>query len=145
LAVSGMTNLAGLADDILVDTLLMEIAGLLGRFIEFGEHGHIDLRAMPLSPACIDNLERRLGQGEVTAVVQAAGRSDIRETGFPGVWWTRHEDEAGRLIALLIEVADVPSILAAERVDMARGRQGLRGRTHLAGHAASHKRTVAGP
>jgi len=140
-----MTNLAALADDILVDTLLMEIAGLLGRFIEYGEHGRIDLRAMPLSPACLANLEQRLGQGEVTAVIAAAGRSDIRETGFPGVWWTRHEDEAGRLIALLIEVADVPSILLADRVDMARGRQRLRSRTHLAAHAASHPRTVRGP
>jgi len=140
-----MTNLAALADEILVDTLLMEIAGLLGRFIEYGEYGTIDLRAMPLSPACIANLEQRLGQGEVTAVVGAVGRSNIRETGFPGVWWTRHEDDAGRLIALLIEVADVPSILLADRVDMARGRQGLRSRTHLAGHAASHRRTVPRP
>ncbi len=139
-----MTELASLADDILVDTLLMEIAGLLGRFIRHGERGSIDLRAMPLSPGCIASLEQRLGQGEVTAVVEAAGRSDIRETGIPGVWWSRHEDEAGRLIGLLIDIADVPAILRSAREDMSLGLQRLPGRTHLATHAASRARMAPG-
>jgi hydrogenase-1 operon protein HyaF len=51
----------------------------------------------------------------------AAGRSEIRETSFPGVWWTKHEDEAGRIIALLIEVTAVPDILPASIADMKRG------------------------
>jgi hydrogenase-1 operon protein HyaF len=139
-----LTDLGSLADDILVDTLLMEIAGLLGQLVEHGKDGSIDLRAMPLSPACIASLEQRLGHGEVTAVVQAAGRSDIRETGIPGVWWSRHEDEAGRLIALLIDIADVPPLLRTARADMVRGLQRLPDRTHVAAHAASHPRVVAG-
>ena len=109
---SRMTDFASLADDGLVDALLMEVAGLLHRLIEHGEAGTIDLRGLPLSPSCIANLEQRLGQGEITVQLDAAGRSEIRETGFPGVWWTRHADEAGRVIAMLIEVAVVPDIAA---------------------------------
>ncbi len=129
-----MTDLASLADDILVDTLLMEIADLLGQFIAHGAHGSIDLRAMPLSTTCLASLEHRLGQGEVSAVVAAAGRSDIRETGIPGVWWSRHEDEAGRLIALLIDIGDVPALLRTARADMVRGLQTLPSLTNVAAH-----------
>ncbi len=136
-----MTDLATLADDGLVDALLMEIADLLGRLIDHGEAGTIDLRGLPLSPSCIANLEQRLGHGEITVQLEAAGRSEIRETGFAGVWWTRHSDEAGRVIALLIEVAMVPEILRADRDDMISGLQRLPGRTHVASHATSHTRT----
>jgi hydrogenase-1 operon protein HyaF len=139
-----MTDLSSLADDVLVDTLLMELAGLLARLIEHGEEGSIDLRAMPLSPACIASLEQRLGRGEVTAVVMAAGRSDVHETEFPGVWWSRHEDEAARLIALQIDVAEIPAILRSDRADMRRGLQRLPGRTHVAAHEAAHPRAVSG-
>jgi hydrogenase-1 operon protein HyaF len=139
-----MTDRSAFDDDVLVDTLLMELASLLGRLIEHGEESSIDLRAMPLSPACITMLEQRLGRGEVTAVVLAAGRSDVHETEFPGVWWSRHEDEAGRLIALLCDVTEVPPILRSNRADMAAGLQRLPNRTHLSAFAAAHLRPVPG-
>jgi hypothetical protein len=41
------------------------------------------------------------------------------------VWWTRHADETGRIVALLIEVAEVPEILRATKADMERGVQRL--------------------
>ncbi len=126
-----MTALATPAEDGLVDALLMEIAGLLDRLIAHGEAGSIDLRGLPLSPSCLANLERRLGQGEVTMDLDAAGRSALRETGFPGVWWTRHADEGGRVVALLIEVAVVPDIVRADVADMAHGLRRLRGRTPI--------------
>ena len=94
-----MTDFNFLADDGLVDALIVEIAGLLRRLIEDGEEGSIDLLGLPLSPSCLAALERRLGQGEIEVQLDAAGRSKIRETGFPGVWWTTHADEAGRVIA----------------------------------------------
>jgi len=121
-------------DDGLVDTLLMEIAGLLGRLAECGEPGCIDLRGLPLSVSCLADLEKRLAVGEVTAVIEAAGRSDIHETGFPGVWWVRHADEAGRIIALRIEVALVPMILCADPNDIVPSRGRLQDRTHVADH-----------
>src|SRR5271154_4333302 len=118
MAACRMIDLASFSDDGLVDALLMEVAGLLGRLIEQGESGSIDLRGLPLSTACIANLEERLGPGEISVQLDAAGQSEIRETGFPGVWWTRHCDETGRTIALLIEVTTVPDILRADSVDM---------------------------
>jgi hydrogenase-1 operon protein HyaF len=124
-----------LADDGLVDALLMEVASLLGRLIDHGEVGSIDLRGLPLSPSCIANLEQRLGRGEITMQLDAAGRSDIHETSFPGVWWIRHADEAGRVIAMLIEVAIVPAILRADPADMAEGLRRLPDCTQFAAHA----------
>jgi hydrogenase-1 operon protein HyaF len=114
-----------LADDGLIDALLAEIAALLQILIADGVPGSIDLRGLPLSDACLAALEQRLGKGEITAVLDAAGRSEFHETRFPGVWWSRHADETGRLAALLIEVAVVPEILRAGQEDMRRGHQGL--------------------
>jgi hydrogenase-1 operon protein HyaF len=131
-----MTDFGFLADDGIVDALLMEVAGLLHRLIERGEAGSIDLRGLPLSDACIATLEQRLGRGEVAVTLTAAGRSDIHETGFPGVWWTKHEDEAGRIIALLIEVAIVPGILCADVDDIKRGLDRLPGSTNFSRRAA---------
>lgn len=130
-----MTEFAAFADDGLVDALLMEIAGLLGRLAEHDEEGSIDLRGLPLSVSCIADLEKRLGRGEVTAVIEAAGRSTIHETSFPGVWWVRHADEGGRIIANLIEVTPVPMILRADPADIILSKRRLPGCTHIAGHA----------
>lgn len=130
-----MSDFASLADDSLVDALLMEVAGLLGRLIDCGEGGSIDLRGLPLSPSCIDGLKQRLGQGEITVTLDAAGCSEISETGFPGVWWTRHVDEAGRVIATLIEVTAVPDIIRADPADMTRGLLRLPTCTHVAAYA----------
>jgi hydrogenase-1 operon protein HyaF len=129
-----MIDLASFSEDGLVDALLMEIAGLLGRLIERGESGSIDLRGLPLSQACIENLEERLGIGEISVQLDAGGRSEIRDTGFPGVWWTRHCDEAGRIVAILIEVTAIPDILRADSVDMTDSVQRLAGATHRASH-----------
>ena len=129
-----MNDPASHTNDGLVDTLATEIASLLARLLEHGEGGSIDLRSLPLSPACIAALEQCLGQGEITARLDAAGNSDIRETGFPAVWWTRHYDETGHLIAALIEVAYVPGILKADIDDIRYGARRLAARTNLAQH-----------
>jgi hydrogenase-1 operon protein HyaF len=115
-----------LADDGLVDALLAEIAGLLDDLINNGEAGSIDLLGLPLSASCLALLARRLGEGEITAVLTAAGKSELRETSFAGVWWSSHADETGRVAALLIEVAFVPPILLAGIEDMRSGQQRLR-------------------
>jgi hydrogenase-1 operon protein HyaF len=127
-----MTDFSFLADDALVDALIMEIAGLLRTLIETGEAGSIDLLGLPLSPSCVASLELRLGHGEVTVRLDAAGQSEIRETGFPGVWWTQHSNESGRVVALLIEVGLVPEILKADIDDIVRGCQRLPAATNVA-------------
>jgi hydrogenase-1 operon protein HyaF len=130
-----MTDFTFLADDGLVDALIMEIAGLLRRLIEDGEAGTIDLLGLPLSPSCLAALNDCLGQGEIEVQLDAAGRSTIRETGFPGVWWTTHADEAGRVVAMLIEVAYVPAIVQAPLDDVTRGYERLPNVTNAARHA----------
>ena len=120
-----MTDFSFLADDALVDALIMEIAGLLHRLIELGEAGTIDVLGLPLSPSCVALLEQRLGHGEVTVRLDAAGASEIHETSIPGVWWMRHNNEQGRLVAMLIEVAFVPEILKADIADVVRGAERL--------------------
>jgi hydrogenase-1 operon protein HyaF len=107
--------------DGLVDALLMEVAALLENFLAHKRPGIIDLLGLPLSAACLAALEERLGEGEISVLLRVSGESHIRETRFPGVWWTRHLDETGRVVALLIEVADVPEILRADAVDMQHG------------------------
>ncbi len=131
-----MTDFSFLADDGLVDALLMEVAALLHRLVELGEPGSIDLRGLPLSATCIETLKQRLGQGEVTVLLDAAGRSEIHETSFPGVWWTRHADEAGRTVATLIEVTIVPAIVCAGVEDIRRGMGRLPASTNFSRRAA---------
>jgi hydrogenase-1 operon protein HyaF len=120
-----MQNFNFLADDGLVDALLMEVADLLQALIAHRRSGAIDLLGLPLSASCLAALEQRLGKGEMTATLVASGTSEIRETNFPGVWWTSHADEAGRIVAMLIEVAEVPDILRASTPDIEHGRRRL--------------------
>lgn len=131
-----MSAFSFLNDDAMVDALLMEVAGLLEKFISHREHGCIDLLGLPLSSNCLSTLELRLGRGEVSVRLDASGVSEIRETGFPGVWWTRHVDEAGRLVAMLIEVAPVPDILMADIYEMETGLSRIRASTSFAEHQA---------
>lgn len=100
-----------LADDTLVDALLAEIAGLMENLVDRNISGSIDLLGLPLSAACLALLEQRLGTGEISVTLTAAGKSEIHETGFSGVWWSSHSDETGRIVAMLIDVAFVPEIL----------------------------------
>ncbi len=127
-----MNALNFLGDDGLVDALLAEVSDLLRNLIAHQRAGSIDLLGLPLSAACLAALEQRLGQGEITAILNASGESRIRETSFPGVWWTSHADEAGRIIAMLIEVTEVPDILRAATKDMATGLERLQGATNFA-------------
>ncbi len=104
-----------------MDALLSEVADLLRNFLSHQRPGAIDLFGLPLSAPCLATLEDRLGDGEISACLRLSGESLIRETAFPGVWWTRHTDETGRVVALLIEVAEVPEILRANKADIERG------------------------
>ena len=123
-----MSEFNFLGDEAVIDALLGEIDSLVERLLAQGEERAIDLLGLPLSPSCLAALEQKLGRGEIFVWIEACGLSEIRETRFPGVWWTQHADESGRVIARLIEVAFVPPILRADPADIERGRQNLAAR-----------------
>lgn len=105
----------------MVDSLLREIAEHLQRFVAKGDAGGVDLRSLPLTVPDLSELKSRLGAGGVTAEVQAFGLSTVRETSFPGVWWVTHFNEAGEVIADLVEICAVPAIVQAPQEDAAAG------------------------
>jgi hydrogenase-1 operon protein HyaF len=104
-----------------VRALLHEIAGLLETWVQKGEPASIDLRSLPLSRGDYDELAAALTVGAVTASVDAIGASDVHETRYPGVWRVTHRNEAGEVVADLIEVCETPAILRAPAEDVADG------------------------
>jgi len=101
--------------------ILHEVAGLLERLASDGTKGIIDLRALPLTSGDYAMLEEVLAPGSVTATIDAAGPTEIFETVYPGVWWTRHCNESGETVAEFIEITDCPEILASHPDDVREG------------------------
>lgn len=101
--------------------LLREMHSLLTALAAGEAGGSIDLRALPLTPADLDELRTVLGAGAVDARVEALGESTVRETRFPGIWWVTHCNEAGEVVAELIEICAVPAILTAPAEDIRDG------------------------
>jgi hydrogenase-1 operon protein HyaF len=101
--------------------LLRELAGLLDAWVNDGTVASIDLRSLPLTRGDYAELRAALGEGAVTARVEAIGASEVRETQYPGVWWVTHYNEAGQVVADLLEVCAVPAILPAPVEDAAEG------------------------
>ena len=98
------------------------------RLLAEGEVGAIDLRAVPnLNPASLGLLERWLATGEVGAVVTSVGRTEVRETAYPGVWWQVYLSENGDIITESIHVTEVPDILISQKDDVKRGLRKLGG------------------
>ncbi|MEW7978966.1 MAG: hydrogenase expression/formation protein [gamma proteobacterium symbiont of Phacoides pectinatus] len=98
--------------------LLHEIRHALERLAHDRESTVIDLRAIPLAPGDEERLLSLLGRGEVSLVLSALGRSEIRESGYPGVWVVEHYNDAGERIALQIEVTDIPAIARSQVADI---------------------------
>jgi hydrogenase-1 operon protein HyaF len=101
--------------------ILHEIADLLGRLVSEGRQGIIDLRAMPLTPGDYTELEEALAPGAVRVEIDAAGPTEVCETVYPGVWWTRHRNESGETVAEFIEVTTCPEILKSHVDDVREG------------------------
>ena len=49
------------------------------------------------------------------------GKTEVRETRYPGLWWVTHYNESGGVVANLLEVCEVPAILKAPAEDAAEG------------------------
>ncbi len=103
----------------LAQSVLAEISESLARFCKTGESAAIDLRSLPLSEPERAALDAALGRGGVEAVVSAGGESEIWETSYSGVWWARHLDGTGRVVAERIEITAVPDMLPSHTADIA--------------------------
>jgi hydrogenase-1 operon protein HyaF len=105
--------------------LLRELVQLVRRLLETGEPSAIDLSALPLTPADLDWLRERLGNGEISVTLQASGESTLEETACPGVWWVTHHNEQGAVTSQFLEVTFVPELVKAHPQDVAIGREYL--------------------
>ncbi len=108
--------------------LLHEVAAALRELSESGAGTTIDLSAMPFSTQDEADLRAILGEGEVSAVVNAFGPTLVQETALPGVWLVEHKDADERRLAMHLEVARVPSILVTPNEDIVDGLKALEAR-----------------
>ncbi len=105
--------------------LLRELLEQVKRLLASGESSAIDLSALPLTPADLDWLREKLGEGEIAVTLQATGESTLNETACPGVWWVTHHNEQGVVTSQFIEVAFVPELVKAHPQDVALGQETL--------------------
>ena len=109
-----------------VKPLLNEIIHALDRLLSDDEPTVIDLASLPFAPGELEELEHSLGHGELKAELDALGKSLIRETAYPGVWWLEHRNEAGEVVGRYIEITRTPEILMSQDADIGAGRAKLR-------------------
>lgn len=119
--------------------ILQEIRHKLERLAATGQESLIDLGAIPFAPEEEARLVALLGQGEVTAEIEALGLTRIWETRVPGVWVLDHRNIEGQRLALHIEIARVPQILATQPQDLEEAEAALDARI-----AAARDRSAAG-
>ena len=113
LTAPGLTGMA--------DAVLNEVASLAARHGETGGSAAIELTSMPLTRQDREAIETRLGRGEVEATIEAAGRSEVWETAYAGVWFVRHLGLDGKVATETIEICAVPLILFSHPDDRRAG------------------------
>lgn len=101
--------------------VLYEILAMLENLAAYGEAGQIDLKSLPMAPGEYERLRGALGEGEAEVTLHLTGATHCRETAFPGVWWIRHRNPSGEVVAEFIEVATVPEILVPEADEIREG------------------------
>ncbi len=95
----------------MADAVLQEIASFATLCCDTGSPAAIELTAMPLTRQDRDEIATRLGRGEVSATIEAAGRSEVWETAYAGVWFVRHLGLDGRVATETIEICAAPMVL----------------------------------
>ncbi len=121
-----MSGLADIAVAVEITTgnvvpLLHEVRHALQRLLDTGEPTVIDLHSLPLAPGELDTLEKKLGEGEVSATLNALGPSLLRETAVPGVWFVTHRNANEEITGQYLEIVKVPAILESQDVDIRQG------------------------
>jgi hydrogenase-1 operon protein HyaF len=109
-----------------IRALLTEIAAHLEKLAKNGETWMIALNSLPFAPGEYELLRQTLGQGEVSARIEAIGPSEIIETRYSGVWWVTHYNVEGDIVADIIEIAHIPEILKSQPADIGEGLELLR-------------------
>ncbi|MEO5343656.1 MAG: hydrogenase expression/formation protein [Gammaproteobacteria bacterium SHHR-1] len=101
--------------------LLHEIRHALLRLQQEGEPTLLDLSAIPFGPGDRDRLLAALGEGEVSARIEALGPTLIRETALAGVWLVQYFDPDEQELVLHIEISHCPRLLSTpvEDIDLA--------------------------
>jgi hydrogenase-1 operon protein HyaF len=102
----------------MAQSLLREVAQGLAALAATGTPTAVDLRSLPMTGADREELEQALGRGDVAVTLDAAGRTEIWETRFAGVWWLRHFGGDDRIAAEVIEITTVPDIVTAHLDDI---------------------------
>lgn len=106
--------------------ILSEIEECASRFAAVGEEASIDLRCLKALPEEREILSALLGHGEVSARIDAIGRSEIYETSIPCVWWVCHRNTDEEIVSELIEIAEIPEVMLGDRKAVAHGLEALR-------------------
>jgi hydrogenase-1 operon protein HyaF len=109
-----------------IRALLAEIAARLEKLANDGTTGSIDLNSLPFAPGEYEQLRQTLGQGEVSARIEAIGPSEITETRYPGVWWVTHYNVEGDIVADMLEITTIPEIIRSQPEDIRTGLELLR-------------------
>jgi len=94
--------------------ILSEIRMSAERLCAQGEPHSIDLRFLKSMPDERATLVGLLGYGEVSAIVDSAGRSEIHETAIPCVWWISHLNSDNETVGELIEISAIPELLVGD-------------------------------
>jgi hydrogenase-1 operon protein HyaF len=105
--------------------ILSEIEECVSRFAAGGEGVSIDLRCLKSMPEEREMLAALLGHGEVSATIDASGRSELYETSVPCVWWVRHRNSEDEIVGEMIEIAEVPEVMLGDRKAVASGLEAL--------------------
>ncbi len=95
----------------MADAVLREVAELAAKHDAGGGPAAVELTSMPLTSLDRAEIEKRLGRGEVSATIESAGRSDVWETAYAGVWFVRHLGLEGQVATETIEICPAPLIL----------------------------------
>ncbi len=106
--------------------ILREIEQRLERLLTSGEESSIDLSRLPFGPGDHALLVDVLGEGEVSAVVNSLGPTQVRETAIPGVWWVTHCNADDEVMGEFIEITRCPEILLTPHDDLRDGIEALR-------------------
>ena len=105
--------------------LLHEVQHALTKLLNDQEETLIDLRNLPLSAQEKQSLLDTLGKGEITAELNALGRSLVWETNFAGVWVVEHYNTEEVLLSQTLEITQIPTILKSPMEDIQSGLQRL--------------------
>lgn len=106
--------------------LLRQLEQALHGLIEHDQPSVIDLSAMPFSESDERELRSILGEGEVTATIDAFGPTLLCETRVRGIWFVEYRDADQHRLAFHLEVARVPSLLLTPVADLEDGLKALR-------------------